>query len=225
MNKRLYCRLLSCFVLLNLFISAIISPAYAKEIDALLSNTTETIQLEILEDEPKKQVIDVFDVRDDGWFVVGLNTQEICVYDQNGIYQYGFRIHINGMFSVELLAETVIIYLVRGNTAIYLDKDGVCVSCVEVKPQYISQMLNRSKKQIQDDFYILERDIGIFRGDYARLVKISQTDGQTVLYDATSIGLAVGMWHYIVVIGIAACLIFAGGFVWGQGDGSKPLKK
>ena len=210
MNKYSLKRLLCCVVLLSLFVVAIISPVYAKEIESQYDSIVKNIQLKILENEPKKQVIDVFDVRDDGWFVVGSNTQEICVYNQDGVYQYGFRININGIFAVELLAENIVVYLVRGNKAVYLDEGGACISYIDIEPKYISQILNRSTKHINDDVYMLERDVGFFRGNYARLVKISQTDDRTVLYDASSIGLVVGIWHYIVVIGIVVCFIFGG---------------
>lgn len=208
-----YIKSLWCTVLLCMFMFLIIFPAHAKETEAQYSSIIKNIKLEVLEKEPEKQVIDVFDVRDDGWFVVGLNTQEICIYDQNGIYQYGFRININGIFAVEFLRENVVVYLVRGNKAVCLDKNGTCVSYIDRKPEYISQLLNRSKIHIEGDTYILERNVGIFRGDYARLVKISQTDDRTVLYDASSVGLVVGIWHYIVVMGVIACFIFGIVFV------------
>jgi len=200
-------------MLLCAFVFAIAFPACAKETGVQYSSVIKNISLEILESEPKKQVIDVFDVRDDGWFVVGLNTQEICVYDPNGIYQYGFRININGIFAVEFLADNIVIYLARGNKAVYLNKDGVCISYIDIEPEYIGQILNRSTIDIKGDTYMLERDIGIFRGDYARLVKISQKEDRAVLYDASSIGVVVGIWHCIVVLGIISCFVFGGVFV------------
>ncbi len=213
MKRCAYNRSLWCAFLLWALVVAIVFPAHANGTEDQYSSVIKSIKLEILESEPPKQVIDVFDVREDGWFVVGLNSQEICVYDQNGVYQYGFRININGAFAVELLANNIVIYFIRGDKAVYLDKDGNCVSYIETTSEYNVQLLNRTSKHINGDSYVLERDVGIFRGDYARLVKISETEDRTILYDASSVGLAVGIWHCIVVLGIIACFVFGGVFV------------
>ena len=56
MNKYSYKRLLCCVVLLSLFAAATIFPVYAKETDSQYNSIIENIQLEKLENEPKKQV-------------------------------------------------------------------------------------------------------------------------------------------------------------------------
>ena len=217
-NRSLWCTALLCAL-----VFAIAFPVLGKNTETKYSSVIKDIKLEVLESEPKKQVIDVFDVSDDGWFVVGSNTQEICVYDPNGVYQYGFRININGIFAVEFRANNIVIYLVRGNKAVCLDKDGVCVSYMDIEPEHISQILNRTTKHMKGDTYILERDVGIFRGDYARLVKMSKTKDRTILYDASSIGLVVGIWHYVIVLGLVACFVLGG--VFALKKRSSPLRK
>ena len=210
MKRCAYNRSLWCAVLLWALVFAIVFPAHAKETEDQYGSVIKNIKLKTLINEPPKQVIDVFDVREDGWFVVGLNSQEICVYDQNGVYQYGFRINFNGAFAVELLANNIVVYFIRGDKAVYLDKDGNCVSYIETTSEYNVQLLKRTSKHINGDSYVLERDVGIFSGDYARLVKMSQAGDRTVLYDASSIGLAAGIWHYVVLLGGIACFVFGG---------------
>ncbi len=213
MKKYAYTRSLWCAVLLCALVFTIVIPANANQIEDQYSSVIKNIELEKIESEPPKQVIDVFDVREDGWFAVGLNSQEICVYDQNGVYQYGFRFNINGAFAVELLANNIVIYFIRGDKAVYLDKDGNCVSYFDTTSEYNIQLLERTSKQINGDSYQLERDVGIFGGDYARLVKVAQAGDRTVLYDASSIGLAVGIWHYVVLLGGFACFVFGGAHI------------
>ena len=213
-GRKLWRKLILCLVIFSMPLSVC-----AKDTEAQKNDITNSINLRILENEPRTQLIDTFDVREDGWFVVGLNLQHICVYDENGTYQYGFRVDVNGDFVVGFIRENVAIFLERGDKTIVLDACGNCISITET-----AKIPRNTQKCIGNDTYVLERDVGFFAGNYARLVKTSQ-GMQTVLYDASSLGFARGIWDYVLILlfvsGVIVCIVSTiKKSERGQGEGS-----
>ena len=191
------------------FVVVSIFPCYVYATGENFSPETgiENLNLKVLEEEPPKRLITAFDVRDDGWFVVGLDTQEILIFDEEKTFQYGYSIDVFGDYSVEFSGDNIAIYLIRGDYVAIIDKQGNCASYEEADAGYIDEILYRTSKRIGNTEYSLERDVGLFAGDNARLVEVNSAGDRTVLYDATSFGLLAGIWHYILVAGAVACII------------------
>lgn len=90
----------------------------------------ERFDLEMI-DEPKiTNGFSCFDVNEFGDYTLGFdigNTDVILFCSSNGEYLYGFSVADNGAFGIEWDNENIIIYRVRSDLAVLIDKDGNCL--------------------------------------------------------------------------------------------------
>ena len=146
-------------------------------------------------------LIKCFDVNETGCYAIGYKNNTIQVYDSFGVFQFGYRFDTDGTYGIALKENYLVIYLGRSNVAVEIDSTGKCIGAEKVyfSKDFVENVMNRTHKQIGNVGYYLERDIGIFNGDYSRLVKIDEKDTKTILYDVTTTGYFVGLFHYVIL--------------------------
>lgn len=167
--------------------------------------------LSLLGQEQERRVVLCFDVCENGYFAVGYRGNTIQVYDQNGVFCYGYQFETEGTYGIAFHGENLVIYLARSHIAIEMDHEGNCVGAEEFIPtvKITQTVFNRKSKQIGSMIYSLERDIGIFDGDYSRLVATDAVGNRTVLYDVTTRGYFVGIFHYLLPLAILLGFVYA----------------
>ena len=187
----------ACFLTMFLHIFA---TAAAEQ--SLVDRAKATWNLSFLGQEQERRVVLCFDVCENGYFAVGYRGNTIQVYDQNGVFCYGYQFETEGTYGIAFHGENLVIYLARSHIAIEMDHEGNCVGAEEFIPtaKITQTVFNRKSKQIGSMIYSLERDIGIFDGDYSRLVATDAVGNRTVLYDVTARGYLAGIFHYVLVL-------------------------
>lgn len=198
------------FMLWTRLVPAIANAAEGQ--DEMISRLEKSLKISMLEQEPETQVIKCFDANENGWFAIGTRRNQILVYDQAGVYQYGFRFEPTGTYGIAFVGNNVSIYLCRGDIVTVVDSTGNCIHAEEVtlSNRLREAFLKQTVKQVGNTEYRLERDIGIFDGAYSRLAVIDEDGNRTVLYDATVKGYFVGIFHYAILLG---CLLMGIGAV------------
>ena len=159
------------------------------------------LNISVFYEKVEDRLIKCFDVNETGWYAIGYKNNTIHVYDSLGAFQYGYRFDTDSDYGIWLKENSIVIYLARSHIEVEVDSTGQCVGVEEVclSNGYVENIMYRTYKQIGDVDYYLERDIGIFNGDYSRLVKIDETGSKTVLYDVTTQGYFAGAFHYIIL--------------------------
>lgn len=180
----------------------------------LIRQMENELNVSVFYEKEAERLIKCFDINEDGCFAVGFRNNTIYVYDSFGVFQYGYRFDTDNVYAIALNGNNIVIYLNRSHIAVEIDPTGKCVGAEEVHFSLVADAIKRTHKQMGSAEYYLERDIGIFDGDYSRLVKMDEKGTQTVLYDETIRGYFVGVCHYILlsifpIVGIAAIALRA----------------
>lgn len=171
------------------------------------------ISISLIEEEPQKQPIDCFDVNENGYIALGFSNfdhKTICVYTADGVFQYGYRFNCTGNFGIGWDAKGIIIYFVRGSTAVVINSSGniedikTIVDSFE-NNSYWNNTVFATSRLVEDCEYTIKNDMGIlnfFASSYSQLV-VSDNGDINIVYDVTS-------KHIVKIITtIIAVLIFA----------------
>ena len=193
----MFCFLIICFVAIGTRLSVIVKANEAVVSGDLTSRIGKSLSISLLDEELDKRVVKCFDVNENGWFAIGYRGNIVNVYDQYGTFQYGYRFEQEGTYGIEFEGDHLALYLGRSDIVAVLDAVGNCIHAEEVSIP--NEVFNRTAKQVGNSKYFLERDIGIFDGDYSRLVTIDETGTRKVLYDVTTKGYFAGIFHYILL--------------------------
>ena len=179
-----------------------------------ISQIESALNIEIFHEKVEDQLIKCFDVNEDGCFAVGYRNNTIQVYDSLGVFQYGYRFNTDNTYGIALKENSIVIYLGRSHNAVEIDSAGKCIAVETVyfSEDIVESVMKRTCKQIGNVYYFLERDIGIFDGDYSRLIRVDEDGTKRVLYDVTTKGYIVGAFHYVIlsifpIVGIAAIIV------------------
>lgn len=165
-----------------------------------ISQLEGSLDISVFHEKQSDPMIQCFDVNEAGCYAIGYKNNTIHIYDSLGTFQYGYRFNAVGTYGLALKENSIVIYLVRSNTAVEIDPTGKCVDAQKLVSKDIADKVrNKTCKQIGNVSYYLERDIGIFDGDYSRLVKMDEAGNEIILYDVTMKGYFVGISHYIIV--------------------------
>ena len=199
--------------ILFLFLLSISPTAFASDTEnALVRQVEEGLAVSILHQKDADRLIKCFDVNDRGWYAIGFKNNTVHVYDSFGIFQYGCRFNTDGTYGIVLKENSIVIYLGRSNIAVEIDPTGKCLNADRIyfSKEILDNIIYRTDKQIGNVRYYLERDIGIFHGDYSRLIKSKQNETKIVLYDVTVKGYFAGACHYIIlsIFPLASIIIF-----------------
>lgn len=183
------------------------NPISTEEKAKIISNANP----ELIQTDSTKTGIKCFDVSDSGEIAIGIGGGSNCmiyVYDASGVFQYGYRLRIDGAFGLVYVDDLLGIYSLRGNTIIFCNHTGACVDVHTLSGtgSQTKAILNRISKDVGGKKYVLERDMNI--GDsYSRLVQIDEDGNRTVLYDVTSdhktgqiLGISAAIGFFAIVV-------------------------
>lgn len=190
--------LLSAFLVLLYLPNSL--KVYATDSQSELVDQIEgVLNISVFYEKETDRLIKCFDVNESGCYAIGYKNNTIQVFDSFGVFQFGYRFDTDGTYGIALKENSMVIYLGRSNVAVEIDSTGKCVGAEKVffSKDFVENVMNRTYKQIENVGYYLERDIGIFSGDYSRLVRIDETGAKTPLYDVTALGYYAGAFHYI----------------------------
>lgn len=187
----LACSILDCFLL------CFVRTAEASEMsDKLVEQVEESLGVTVFYQQETKRLIKCFDVNKSGWYAIGYRNNTIHVYDACGTFQYGYHFNTEGTYGIVLKENSIIIYLARSHIAAELDKTG---RCFYAEKKITDGIIDRTSKQVGNMKYTVERDVGLFNGDYSRLVATDEKGERVILYDATVRGYYAGIFHYIIL--------------------------
>lgn len=200
--------------MLFMFLLSISPTTFASDTEnALVRQLEDALAVSILHQKGTDRLIKCFDVNDSGWYAIGFKNNTIHVYDSFGIFQYGYQFNTDGTYGIVLKENSIVIYLVRSDNAVEIDPTGKCLNADKIyfSKEILDNIIYRTDKQIGNVRYYLERDIGIFHGDYSRLIKSQQNETKTILYDVTVKGYFAGACHYIIlsIFPLASIIFFA----------------
>lgn len=183
-----------------------------EEKNSFISN----INLTLIHRAPPKKSIVCFNVNSVGTIAIGQHAsgrkQTVCVYSDEGVFQYGYAFNCSGAFGVEWDEENLNIYFVRSDVIVSVTSTGEILDVVEVKDtrpnnSYISDILYSTQRTVGDNEYIIRNDMGmlfeIFAPSYSQVVVIDATGSESIIYDA-------GHGNIIAMI-LSFVVFFAGG--------------
>lgn len=171
----------------------------------------ENVNLSVFDAVSTERTIQYFDVNEQGWFAVGYRGNIVHVYNEEGVFQYGYQFECNGDYGIKLLSENIVLYFVRGDTVAEFTPNGQLVSVKKAafSEDVLDNIIYKTTKTIGNTIYSLERDIGVFNGDYSRLVATRENGEREILYDVTSLGYFFGIFHYLILISFPLLLFIA----------------
>ncbi len=179
--------------------------------------------ISLLNVEPPKRPIDCFDVNEKGMIAVGFDAsfsskkRTICIYSSDGIFQYGYQFDDYGIFGVEWDEDRLIIYLVRSNIAVVVNKEGVVEEFAEIKNtaenhSYWRKSVFLTKRVVGDTEYALKNEMGIFNlfaSGYSQMIVTNAEGKARVIFDVNA------AYFTNMVAVFVGVLIFGGIVVFG----------
>ena len=179
------------------------------------------INLLPLNEEPGKTTIMSFDVNSNRLIAIGQNTssrKRICVYSDEGVFQYGYTFNCTGDFGVEWDDENLNIFFVRSDVIVSVTPSGEVLDALEVQDtiennSYVYQFIHSTKRVVGDTEYFLGNDLGIlnlFSLSYSQITVKDSVGTENVIYDVGSTQL----YNAIGNIGFLSLFIFAAVIAW-----------
>ncbi|MCH5298023.1 MAG: hypothetical protein J1E85_10200 [Ruminococcus sp.] len=161
-------------------------------------------------EEAHHHSIKCFDISDSGLIAVGIDEdieKHINVYDNNGIFQYGYSFENQGTYGIEFDKDNLIIYTVRGENAYLIDNKGNCLEVCKINNSlennsYWNHNVFAKSKKVGNSKYVLSKAI-IFSPSYSKLTKISSDGTEFVIVDVSTDSVI----YIIIVIIIAITVI------------------
>ena len=194
-------RVLYSVIIMILFMNSIIS-AFAMEdnfaTEELSKNTKETflsnVDIFVITAEEKDKPISCFDVNSDGCIVLGFydtDRKKVCVYNNEGVFKYGYSFKCSGTFGVGWSGENITIYFVRSDVAATFDESAECLQAKKIENtidnnSYWNHMVFASKKNAGKKEYYLRNRMGVlnlFASSYSQLVEIDEEGKESVIYN------------------------------------------
>lgn len=173
-----------------------------------------------LKTKPEEKPIACFDVNKDGLIVLGLELsgqKEICVYNSDGEFQYGFRFNTSGDFSVMWKENNISLYLIRDAAEIIITPEGKVENIYTVlinseNNSYYNNVVEAKIRKINNTTYMLKNDLGFlnsFASTYSQLI-VKNNNTEKIIYDVNSVHLertksifiGVGTFFFIVVFSV-----------------------
>ena len=146
---------------------------------------------------PTKKAILCFDINEQGMIAVGQkgnNGKEICIYDANGVFLYGYAFNCSQSFAVELNDNCVNIYFIRSDVIMSLDSNGNIMDIKKVQDttsnnKHRTDLLYSTKRTAGETTYLIKNDMGIFNwiaSSYSQIITIDSAGAEQVIYDVNS---------------------------------------
>ena len=167
------------------------------ELNTFITN----FEISMLTYEPEKRVIECFDVNEKGLIAIGCASSEnktICIYSNDGIFQYGYSFKSYGSFGIKFDENSIIIYLVRSSVAVSVNLAGEIEGALRILETYENNTYwNKSvfakKREVSGTEYTLRNNMGIFNlfaSSYSQLVALDINGEESILYDVSSTHMA-----------------------------------
>ncbi len=204
----------------------------SEEMNMFISN----INLLPLDEEPVKKTITCFDVNSNQLIAIGQNTSNrktICVYSNEGAFQYGYTFNCSGNFGVEWDQENLNIYFVRSSVIVSVTPKGEVLGASEIQNtiennSYVNHFVHATKRIMGNDEFFIRSNMGllnIFASSYSQIVVKDITGAESIIYDVSSMQLT----KTIVTISLSCAFVFVAvaAIIWqfiklqvNTGDGS-----
>ena len=177
------------------------------------------IDITFLETEPVQRAIKCFYVNEKDMIAIGTsNSQEktICIYNSEGIYQYGYRFRLYGNYGIMWHEDNIVIYFVDSNILVEIDESGNVKNMSEVQDTadnntYIQENIFATIRTVGNHKYKLENNMGFLNfltSSYSQLVVVDERGEENIIYDVNASELSK------MIIAIAAEIIFIGVVVY-----------
>ena len=166
-----------------------------EEKKAFLSN----VDIQLINEEPTKKSIACFDVNSNHFIAVGQETldaekNKICVYSDEGVFQYGYSFNCSGSFGVEWDEENLNIYFVRSAMIVSVSQTGEILEAVEVQNtvennSYVNHFIHATERTIDDTEYSIGNDMGILNWiapSYSQITVKDISGAENIIYDVNS---------------------------------------
>lgn len=153
------------------------------------------IDIYVITAEEQSKPISCFDVNSDGCIVLGFDVDDtgrkkVSVYDEDGVFKYGYSFECSGTFGVGWNGENISIYFVRSDIAATFNKNADCLEIRKIQNSienntYWNQEVFASIKSAGDKEYHLKNDMGflnLFASAYSQLMVVD--DGvENIIYN------------------------------------------
>ena len=155
------------------------------------------VNISSINKEPVKKTITCFDVNGDQLIAIGQNTSDrktICVYSNEGAFQYGYTFNCSGDFGVEWDEENLNIYFVRSRVVVSVNPQGEVLGAFEVQNttennSYVNHLIYSTKRTMNDNEYFIRNNTGLldlFASSYSLIVVRDCTGVESIIYDVSS---------------------------------------
>lgn len=182
-----------------------------EDCDRILNN----LNISLLETEPEKRPFGCFDVNSNQELAIGRKNLDdiiVAVYNNTGLFEYGYRLSSPSDFGVKWEGDTLVIYIIRSDLAVYIDASGKILDIVnyEYSPEgddYWYDYFNATQITVDGTTYTAENNIGPFALLAMSYSKVTATDDDGTLrtvYDASGVHLLQ------ILLSTAGVLLFMG---------------
>lgn len=187
-------------------------------VDRFLAST----QLSVSETQVNGKMITSFDISESGWIALGLHGSPekiICVYDEQGDFQYAYTFTCYGDFGVEWMGDNLAICLVRSDVIAVFDRDANCVEMAQIDTASSENSINNyaywrneifsDRREVNGNVYTLESSLGFFRVANSML-KVTYSDGTArILYDASDYEIAGIIFWILLLSAVVTAVVFS----------------
>lgn len=123
----------------------------------------QVLHLRYLSKAPLFRSFEDYAVHTDGRIVTGSDVfplKTLCIYDQNGKFQYGYTFLSEGAYDVAWSGNDVLVFTARGDTVYSLNEKGECTTVAKLEDTIANEdyrrTLQRKKKQVGQTIYEAE---------------------------------------------------------------------
>ena len=175
----------------------------------------ENINITLITREPERIAIECFDV-DTNIIAIGTQkgkTKNICVYDLECNFIRGYSFEDSGTFGIDIIDNSVVIYLVRSDMLIYVDENAQIqdikrvTQCVE-NTSYLNNTVFSNEREIGGKKYVLKNNmsfLNFFASSYSQLLVTDEYGTEKMLYDVNSSQL---LQSILIFVGVSAFVLF-----------------
>lgn len=213
--KKLVVSFLLCFILILTGLPCFamntgfdLSDKSEEEIAAIVSR----LDIELIDEPEIKTGFSCFDVNEFGDYALGFDRSEkdiLLTYNAEGEYLYGFSFADNGGFGIEWDGNDIIVYSVRSDLAILIDKQGRCLDIKEIQNtsqnnEYWRKEVNANIRTVNGATFTAEHGLVnselLHWGTYLCLVKTTPSGERMILFDVTANAIALTIIILFVVV-------------------------
>ena len=163
-----------------------------EEKDSFLTN----VSFSLISEEPVKTTFECFDVNSNELIAIGQNTSDrktICVYSNEGCFQYGYTFNCSGSFGVEWDSENLNVYFARSSVIVSISPSGEVIDAFEVQNtvennSYFNNFMRSTQRTIGNAEYLIGNNLGILNvltTSYSQIT-VKNAGYENIIYDASS---------------------------------------